>query len=75
MMVKRQHIINLVNQEAEVGCSFSSLAFPDVTLACRDGRLYVDLATLGLIEPQLDLLLPSFLQVILSYVSFLMKLN
>ena len=61
-MVKRQHIINLVNQETEDGCSFSSLAFPDVTLVCRDGGLTVDLATLGLLLPQLALLLPSFLQ-------------
>ena len=61
-MVKRQHIINLVNQETENGCSFSSLAFPDVTLACIDGRLTVDLATLGLLFPQLALLLPPFLQ-------------
>ena len=61
-MAKGRHIINLVNEETETTCSFSSLDIPDVTLACSDGRLTVDLPTLGLLFPQLAQLLPVFLQ-------------
>ena len=61
-MVKGRHIIHLVNEEKEHAYSFSSLAIPDVTLACSDGRLTVDLPTLGLLFPQLAELVPLILQ-------------
>ena len=61
-MKKGRHIINLVNEQTENTYSFFSLDIPDVTLACSDGRLTVDLPTLGLLFPQLAQLLPVFLQ-------------
>ena len=61
-MPKGRHIINLVNEQTENIYSFSSLDIPDVTLACSDGRLTLDLPTLGLLFPQLAQLLPVFLQ-------------
>ena len=42
-MVKRQHIINLLNQETDVGFPFSSLAFPDVTLVLIENIEYLEL--------------------------------
>ena len=42
-MVKRQHIINLLNQETDVSFPFSFLAFPDVTLVLIENIEYLEL--------------------------------
>ena len=54
--------MSLVNQGSDKSYSFSSSDFPDVTLACSDGALLLDLPTLGLLFPSLAAILPPILQ-------------
>ena len=53
-----QHYVSLVNHGLAKSYSFSSRDFPDVTLACMDGTMLVDLPTLGVLFPSLAALLP-----------------
>ena len=54
--------MSLVNQASAKSYSFYSSDFPDVTLACSDGVLVLDLPTLGLLFPSLGSILPPLLQ-------------
>ena len=57
-----RHYVSLVNQSLAQSYSFSSRDFSDVTLACKDGVLLVDLLTLGLLYPNLAPIIPPILQ-------------
>ena len=57
-----RHYVSLVNQGSAKSYLIYSRDFPDVTLACRDGILLVDLPTLGLLFTSLAALLPPGLQ-------------
>ena len=61
-MVFMRHYVSLVNQSLAQSYSFSSRDFPDVTLACKDGVLIVDLLTLGVLYPNLATIIPPLLQ-------------